>query len=119
MLAYVQLWFSIDLPKLKGEETGSFSKNELRKLQRFYTQGDAGYGSVRNNLVTASTLEVSKVRQFLLSKPLYTNYTITTSNSKRMEAFARFKKSGIWRIDLLFVDKIAKTKNGVKFSLVR
>ena len=35
-----------------------------------------------------------------------------------MRAFARFKIE-LWRIDLAFVDKLAKNKNGVKYLLVR
>ena len=78
------------MPKLKREEPGSPSKSECQKLQKLYTQGGAAYGSVRN-LVKASNLSVSKVRQFLHSKPSYTKITLATRNFKRMKAFARFK----------------------------
>ena len=79
------------MPKLKKEEAGSLSKSERQKLQRLYTQGDAAYGSVRN-VVKASNLSVSKVRQFLHSKHFYTKFTLATCKFKRMKAFARFKK---------------------------
>ena len=105
------------MPKLKREESGSLSKSERLKLQRLYTQGGAAYGSVRN-LVKASNLSVSKVRQFLHSKPSYTKFTLATRNFKRMKAFARFKNE-IWCMDLAYVDKLAKDKNGVKYLLVR
>ena len=78
------------MPKLKREEAGSLSKSERQKLQRLYTQGGAAYGSVRN-LVKASILSVSKVRQFLHSKPSYTKFTYATRKFKRMTAFARFR----------------------------
>ena len=105
------------MPKLKREEAGSPSKSERQKLQRLYTQSGAAYGSVRN-LVKASNLSVSKVRQFLHSKPSYTKFTLATRNIKRMKAFARFKKE-IWCMDLAYIDKLAKDKNGVKYILVR
>ena len=82
-----------------------------------YTQGGAAYGSVRN-LVKASNLSVSKVRQFLHSKHSYTKFTLATRKFKRMKAFARFQNE-IWCIDLAYVDKLAKDKNGVKYLLVR
>ena len=105
------------MPKLKREEAGSLSKSERQKLQRLYTQGGAAYGSVRN-LVKASNLSVSKVRQFLLSKPSYTKFALATRKFKRMKAFARFKNE-IWCTNLAYVDKIAKDNNGVKYLLVR
>ena len=65
-----------------------------------------------------SNLSVSKVRQFLHSKPSYTNFTPATRKFKRMKAFARFKNE-IWWMDLAYVDKLAKENNGVKYLLVR
>ena len=105
------------MPKLKREEAGSLSKSERQKLQRLYTQGGAGYGSVRN-LVKASNLSVSKVRQILHSKPSYTKFTLATRKFKRMKAFAGFKNE-IWCMDLAYVDKLDKDINGVKYLLVR
>ena len=70
------------------------------------------------NLVKASNLPVSKVRQFLHSKPSYTKFTLATRKFKRMKAFARFKNE-IWCMDLAYVDKLAKDNNGVKYLLVR
>ena len=105
------------MPKLKREEAGSLSKSERQKLQRLYTQGGAAYGSVRN-LVEASNLSISKVRQFLHSKPSYTNFTLATRKFKRLKAFARFKKE-IWCIDLAYVNKLDKNNSGVKYLLVR
>ena len=78
------------MPKLKREEAGSLSKSEDQKLQRLYTQAGAAYGSA-SNLVKASNLSVSKVRQFLHSKPSYTKFTFVRRKLKRMKAFARFK----------------------------
>ena len=78
------------MPNLKREEAGSLSKAERQKLQRLYTQGGNAYGSVRN-LVKAGTLSVSKVRQFLHSKPSYTKFTLATGKFKRMKAFPRIK----------------------------
>ena len=105
------------MPKLKREEAGSLSKSEGQKLQRLYTQGGAAYGSVRN-LVKASNLSVSKVRQFLHSKLSYPQITLATRKIKRMKAFARFKND-IWCMDLAHVDKLAKVNNGLKYLLVR
>ena len=105
------------MPKPKREEAGSVSKYERQKLQRLYTQGGAGYGSVRN-LVKASNLSVSNVRQFLHSKPSYTKFTLATRNFKRLKAFARFKNE-TWCMELAYVDKLAKDNNGVKYLRAR
>ena len=70
------------------------------------------------NFVKASDLSVSKVRQFLHSKPSCTIITLATRKFKRMKAFARFENE-IWCMDLAYVDKLAKDKNGVKYLLVR
>ena len=105
------------MPKLKREEAGSLSKSERQKLQRLYTQSGAAYGAVLN-LVKASNLSVSKVRQFLHSKPSYTKFTLATRKFKRMKAFARFKNE-IWCMDLAYADKLAKDYKGVKYLLVR
>ena len=58
------------------------------------------------------------MRKFLHSKPSYTKFTLATRKFKRMKAFARFKNE-IWCMDLVYVDKLAKDKNGVKYLLVR
>ena len=92
------------------------SISERQKLQKLYTQGGDAYGSVRI-LVKASNLSVSKVTQFLHSKPSYTKFTPAIRKFKRMKAFARIKKE-IWCMDLAYVDKLAQNKNGVKFFLV-
>ena len=105
------------MPKLKTEEAGSLSKSERQKLQRLYTQGGAAFGSVRN-LVITSNLSVSKVKQFLHSRPSYTKFTLATRKFKRMKAFARFKNQ-FWCMDLAHVDKLVKDNNGVKYLPVR
>ena len=105
------------MPKLKREEAGSLSKSERQKLQRLYTQGAAAYGSVRN-LVKASNLSVSRVRQFLHSKHSYRKFTLATRKFKRMNASDRFRNE-IWCMDFAYVVKIAKDNNGIKYLLVR
>ena len=105
------------MPKLKRGEAGFLSKSEHQKLQMLYTQGGVAYGSVRN-LVKASNMSVSKVRQFLLSKPSFTKFTLATRKFKRKKAFARFKNE-IWCMDFAYVDKIANDNNGEKYLLVR
>ena len=70
------------------------------------------------NLVKASNLSVSKVRQFLHSKPSYKNFTLATRKFKRMKAFATFKNETCC-MDLAYVDKQAKDNNGVKYLLLR
>ena len=105
------------MPKLKKEEAGSLSKYERQKLQRLYTKGAAAYGSVRN-VAKASRLPASKIRQFLHSNDLYTEFTLAARKFKRMKAFARFRNE-IWCMDLAYVDKLAKKNNSVKYLLVR
>ena len=78
------------MPKPKKEEAGCLSKYERNKLQRLYTQGGSVYGSVRN-LVKTRNLRVTKLRQFVHSKPSCTKFNFATYNFKRMKAFARFE----------------------------
>ena len=104
------------MPKLKRPAARSLSKSEPQKLQRLYTQGSPAYGSV-SNLVKASNLPVSKLKQFLHSKPSHTNFTPVTRKSKTMKAFARFKNE-YWCMNWAYVDKLAKHNNGVKYILV-
>ena len=101
------------MPRVKKEGLGSLSKSERQKLQRFYTQGFAAYGSVRN-LAKAAKLSPSKVREFLYSNTSYTRLTQATRKFKRMGAFARLKGE-IWCMDLAYVDKLAKDNIGVKY----
>ena len=101
----------------KRWEAGSLSKNERQQLQRLYMQGGAAYGSVLN-LLKASSLPVSKVRQFLHSKPFHTRFTLATRKITRTKALARFKIK-IWCMDLAYVDKLAKNNNRVEYLLVR
>ena len=105
------------MPNLKREKAGSLSLSERPNLQRLFTQGGAAYWSLRN-LVKASNLSVSKVRQFLHSKPSYTKFTVATREFRSMKAFARFKFE-TWCMDLAYVDKLAKDNNGLKYLLVR
>ena len=95
----------------------SLSKSERQKLRKLYTQGGAAYGSV-HNLVKASNLSVSNLRQLWPSKLSYTKFTLATRKFKRLKAFARFKNE-IWSMDLAYVDKLAKDNNGVKCLLVQ
>ena len=104
------------MPKLRREEAGSLSKYERQKLPRLYTKGGAAYGPVRN-LVKASNLPVSKVRQFFHSKHSYTKFTLAKRKFKGMKAFGRFRNE-TWCRDLAYVDKVAKDNNNVKYLLV-
>ena len=90
------------MPKLKGEEAGSFSKPERRKLQGLYKYGNAAYWFVRNSL-RASFLSVSKNSQFLFSKPSYRKYNLIRRELKRINAFAKIKKE-IWFVNLAYVE---------------
>ena len=104
------------MSKPEVEAAGSLSKNELQKLSRLYTQGAAANSSV-HNLAEASRLPVSKVRQFLHSKPSLTKFALAARKVKRMRAFARFRNE-IRCMDLAYVDKLANENNGVKYFLV-
>ena len=105
------------MPKKRREGAGFLSRSEKQKLQKFYSEGPAAYGSVKN-LTKASRLPVSKVQYFLHPKSSYTRFNQATRKFRRMRAFARFKNE-IWCMDLAFVDKLAKDNNGVKYLLVR
>ena len=71
-----------------------------------------------SNLVKANNLSVSKVRQFLHSKPSYKKFTLATRKFKRRKAFARFENE-ICCLDLAYVEKMAKDNNGVKYLMIR
>ena len=105
------------MPKLKRKEAGSLSKYERQKLQKLNSQSGAAYRSVRN-LVKASNLSVSKVKQILHSIASYTKFTLATREFKQTKAFGRFK-SEILCMKLAYVDKLATYNNGVKYLLVR
>ena len=105
------------MPKKKREGAGFLSRPEKQKLQKLYSEGSAGYGSLKN-LTKASKLPVSKVQYFLHSKSCYTRFNQATRKFGTMRAFAEFKVK-IWCMDLAFVDKLAKDNNGVEYLLVR
>ena len=79
------------MPKPKRAEAGFLSKYDRQKPQRLYTQDSASCGPVRIS-VKASNLPVSKVRQFLHSKPSFTKFTLATRNFEKISAFTRLKK---------------------------
>ena len=111
----LHVWFWIRKPEPKRREAGSFSKSERQRLQRLYTQRAADYG-FECNLLKASNLPVSKLRQFLLSKISYAKSPFATQLFEGMKAFAGFIFD-IWCMDLDFVDKLAMRKNGEKYLL--
>ena len=104
-------------PRVKKEGRGSLSDSEPQKLQRLYTEGFAAYGSLRN-LAKAAKRSLLKVREILYSKTSKTRFTQATGKFKRLRGFARFKIE-VGCMDLVYVDKLAKDKNGVKYLLVR
>ena len=112
LLAYLHPWFWIKMPKQKGEESESFAKSGHQKLQHLYTQGGAADGSV-GNLVKASNLSVSKLRQVLHSKTAHTKINPATK-FKRLNSFARFKNE-LCCMDLAYVDTLAKDDNSGKY----
>ena len=96
------------MPQIKREEAGSLSEYERQKLQGFYMQDGAAYGSVRN-LVKASNLSLSKVRHFLNSETSHRILTLYTPKFKRMKAFAKFRNE-IRCMDLAYVDQLTGKK---------
>ena len=104
------------MPKLKREEAGPLSKTEHQKLQKLYAQGGAADGSVRN-LVEASSLPVSKVRKCLHSKVSDTKSTLAHLNSREWRHLIDSKRN--WCMELAYVDKLVKDRNGVKYLLAR
>ena len=66
----------------------------------------------------ASSLSVSKLRQFLHSKPSSTKFTLATRRFKQKNSFARFKNE-VWCMHLAYVDELAKDINRVRYRLVR
>ena len=115
--ASLPTFLSTVFPRVKKEELGSLSTSERQKLQRLYTQGFAAYGSVPN-LAKAAKHFPSKVREFSQSKTSFTRFTQAPRKFKTMRAFARFKDE-TWGMDLAFVDKLGKDKNGVRHLLTR
>ena len=76
-------------------------------------QAGAACGSVRN-LVEASNLPVTRVRQYMHSKPSITKSTFATLKFMRMETFDRFTNDN-WFTDLAYVDELDKDKKGVNY----
>lgn len=98
------------------EETGSLSKSEISKLNRFYRNGPAAYGSVKN-LSKASGLSIKKVKAFLSTKASYTKYHPVNRKFRRLGAHASHKNH-TWSMDLAFVDKLAQWNKNFKYLLV-
>ena len=104
------------MPKQKKEEHESLSKSEMVNLNRLYSRGRAAYDSV-GNLSKASGLSKKKVEQFLQTKTSYTNFGPPIRCFRRLRCFRKFINE-IWCMDLVFVDKLAKQNNGVKYLLI-
>ena len=104
-------WFWRKMPKRKREGAGFLLRCEKQNLHKWYSEGSAAYGAVKN-LTKASKLPVSKKQYFLLSKFSYRTIMQATRKFRRMRSFARFKNE-IWCMYLAFVDKLAKYNNGV------
>ena len=64
-------WFRRKMLKKKKEGNGFLPRSEKQKLHKWYSEGSAAYGAVKN-LTKASKLPVSIVQNFLLSKSSYT-----------------------------------------------
>ena len=105
------------MQNLQKKEPGSLSKSQCQELQMLYTQGVDAVGSVRN-LVKASNLLVSKVRQLLPSRPSFTKFTLATRIFKWNRTFAKFKNE-IWYKEWANLDKLAKKRCKVSSSSSR
>ena len=64
------------------------------------------------SLMKTSSQPVSKLRQFMHSKPSYPIFTLALCNFKRIKAIAIFKNE-VWCL-VVFVDKLRKDNTGVK-----
>ena len=102
--------------KERGRRVGPFQNMNVSSCKGCTRKG-ASYGSLRI-LVKAINLQLSKVRQFLQSKPSYTKFALAIRKFKRIKAFARLNYE-LWCMHLAYVDKLAKDNNGVKLLLVR
>ena len=105
--------------KAKAKDRGSWVLFKVRASEAAKTvhARSCCLRSVRN-LAKASTIPVSKLRQFLHSKASYTKFTLATRKIKRMGAFARFKNE-VWCMDLAYVDKLTIENTSVKYLLAR
>ena len=120
LMLLVYLWFPalVLIQNAGAKERGGwvlFTKWTPDAAMAVQTAGAAS-GSVRN-LVNASNLSVSKVGQSLHPKPFFTKFIVTTCKFNRVKAFVRFKNEN-WCTDLVYVDKLAKVFNGLKYLLV-
>ena len=104
------------MPKQKIEELGSLSKCEKVRLNRLYSRGRAGYGSIQN-LSKASGLSKKKVENFLQTKTSCTKFGPPIRSFRRIQAFSKYINV-IWCMDLAFVEMLAAQNNGVKYLLV-
>ena len=104
------------LKKKKLREAGKVSQSALSVLKQFYTKGIAAYGSI-DNLQYATEVPSKKVENFFQTK------NAQTKNRQVRRIFPRLKVTGrgineIWSIDVVYVDKLTKYNNGVKYLLV-
>ena len=94
---------------------GKLSTTEQVNLERMYTSGPAAYGSARN-LQETSKMPKAKIDTFLQQKDARTKYRQIQRKFPRLKVIA-YEINEIWSIDV-YVDKLAKYNNGVKYLLV-
>ena len=58
-----------------------------------------------------------KIEQFLETKTSYTKFGPPISCCLRLQAFSNYIND-VWCMDLVFVDKLAKQNNGIKYLLI-
>lgn len=98
------------------QQDGKISKQNIKLLEKLYTQGKAAYGSARN-LQKESKLPRYQVEKFLQSVNAHTKYKTFRKNFPRLKVLA-YDINEIWSADLAYVDKLAKYNDGVKYLLV-
>ena len=94
------------MPKPKKEETGLFQKLKVRSSKGL-THSVVMLMGFSKFMMKASCLPISKVRQFLRSKPSYTKFTLVTREIRRTKAFASFKKENQC-LDLAYINRMSK-----------
>ena len=90
---------------------------EYSKLHKLYTNyGPASFGSV-DSLQKESGFPKEKIIQYLHSSDTYTKYRTARRKFQRLKTIV-YRINEIWCIDLAYVDKLAKSNDGVNYLMV-
>ena len=109
---------SVKTTKKAGKKAERLSEAEYRYLKGIYTSlnNPAAYDGI-SSLRKASGLPLSKVREFLESSKVYTNFKAARQKFKRLKV-RNLGVNHIWSVDVAFMNKFSKENDGVQYLLI-